>query len=104
MNLLQPFLGRGCRYLEGGRQHPLMCIFGRFHVIRCLLDAQVRGSHVKRPFQYVASLFKSRNHAEMREAMDPISYVDPHYLGSLKTYSVEYPSCCRWPLKEEGVR
>ncbi len=134
MNLLsQPFLGRGWRYLEDGRRHLLMHIFGRFHVIRCLLDAQVRGSRVKKPFQYVASLFKSRNDAEMREGMDPLSHVDPQDSGSLKTYSVftrarlpkkgdqlliqlryglrdyrtghkEYPSYCRWPLQEEGVR
>ena len=81
MNLLQPFLGRGCRYLEGGRRHPLMCIFGRFHVIRCLLDAQLRGSHVKRPFQYVASLFKSRNDAIMREAYGPYILRGPTLFG-----------------------
>jgi hypothetical protein len=40
MNLLelsQPFLGRGRRYVEGDPRHLLMYVFGRFHVIRCEL-------------------------------------------------------------------
>lgn len=40
MNLLelsQPFLGRGRRYVEGGPRHLLMYVFGRFHVIRCVI-------------------------------------------------------------------
>jgi hypothetical protein len=40
MNLLelsQPFLGRGRRYVEGDPRHLLMYVFGRFHAIRCVL-------------------------------------------------------------------
>jgi hypothetical protein len=40
MNLLelsQPFLGRGRRYVQGNPRHLLMCVFDRFHVIRCVL-------------------------------------------------------------------
>jgi hypothetical protein len=40
MNLLelsQPFLGRGRRYVEGGPRHLLMYVFGRFHVVRSVL-------------------------------------------------------------------
>jgi hypothetical protein len=91
MNLLsQPFLGPGWRYLEGGRRHLRMYIFGRFHVIRCVLVVHVRGSHVKKPFQYVARLFKGRNDAEIERSYGPerwLSYVDPQDSGSLKTYS-----------------
>ena len=106
-----------------------MHIFGRFHVIRCLLDAQVRGSRLKKPFQYVASVFKSRNDAEMREGMDPLSHGLPAGFGFAedilgfhrgrvcqkraaqlliqlryglrddKTGHKEYPSYCRWPLQ-----
>ena len=38
MNLLelsQPFLGRGRHYVEDGSRH--LHVFGRFHVIRCVL-------------------------------------------------------------------
>lgn len=37
LELTPPLLGRGLRYVEGGPRHLPMYVFGRFHVIRCVL-------------------------------------------------------------------